>query len=138
MAPTNKPTDIKPPFDEEKAKLKVKAAENAWNTCNPELVAQAYTEDSKWRNRTEFLIGREVLLHVVYYFRTTTWKSAFSTKSPMGLPCTASTLTKTSAGPGFTKFRACFPVPVLLNCLKQIFIVNGCPWSVSAFWILYV
>jgi nuclear transport factor 2 (NTF2) superfamily protein len=42
-----KPTDIKPPFDEETAKLKVKAAENAWNTCNPELVAQAYTEDSR-------------------------------------------------------------------------------------------
>jgi nuclear transport factor 2 (NTF2) superfamily protein len=41
-----KPTDIKPPFDEEKSKLKVKAAENAWNTCNPELVAQAYTPDS--------------------------------------------------------------------------------------------
>ena len=55
MAPTTKPTDIKPPFDEEKAKLKVKAAENAWNTCNPELVAQAFTEDSKWRNRAEFL-----------------------------------------------------------------------------------
>jgi nuclear transport factor 2 (NTF2) superfamily protein len=52
-----KPTDIKPPFDEAKAKLKVKAAENAWNTCNPELVAQAY--DSKWRNRTEFFAGRE-------------------------------------------------------------------------------
>ncbi|MBV9175743.1 MAG: DUF1348 family protein [Nitrososphaeraceae archaeon] len=50
---TTKPTDIKPPFDEEKAKLKVKAAENTWNTCSPELVAKAYTEDSKWRNRTQ-------------------------------------------------------------------------------------
>jgi nuclear transport factor 2 (NTF2) superfamily protein len=40
-----KSTDIKPPFDEEKAKLKVKAAENAWNTRDPEIVAQAYTED---------------------------------------------------------------------------------------------
>jgi hypothetical protein len=57
-----RPTDIKPPFDEEKAKLKVKAAENAWNTCNPELVAQAYTLDSKWRNRTEFFTGREALI----------------------------------------------------------------------------
>ena len=53
-----KPSDIRPPFDEEKAKLKVKAAEKAWNTCNPELVAQAYTEDSVWRNRTEFVYGR--------------------------------------------------------------------------------
>jgi len=59
---TTKPTDIKPPFDEEKAKLKVKAAENAWNTCNPELVAKAYTEDSKWRNRTEFFNGRESII----------------------------------------------------------------------------
>lgn len=54
-----KPTDIKPPFDEEKAKLKVKAAENAWNTCNIELVAQAYTEDSRWRNCTESFTGRK-------------------------------------------------------------------------------
>jgi nuclear transport factor 2 (NTF2) superfamily protein len=57
-----KSTDIKPPFDEEKATLKVKAAENAWNTRNPELVAQAYTEDSKWRNRTEFFNGRKAIV----------------------------------------------------------------------------
>jgi uncharacterized protein len=42
-----KPTDIKPPFSEETAKAKVKAAQDAWNTCNPELVAQAYTIDSR-------------------------------------------------------------------------------------------
>jgi nuclear transport factor 2 (NTF2) superfamily protein len=59
---TTKPTDIKPPFDEEEAKLKVKAAEKAWNRCNPELVSQAYTEDSKWRNRTEFITGREDII----------------------------------------------------------------------------
>ena len=53
-----KPSDILPPFDEEKAKVKVKAAENAWNTRDPELVAQAYSEDSVWRNRTEFFSGR--------------------------------------------------------------------------------
>lgn len=57
-----KPTDFKPPFDEEKAKLKVEAAENAWNTRNPELVAQAYTLDSRWRNRTEFFTGREAIV----------------------------------------------------------------------------
>lgn len=57
-----KPTDIKPPFNEDTAKSKVKAAENAWNTCNPELVAQAYTPDSKWRNRTEFFTGREAII----------------------------------------------------------------------------
>ncbi|QLY29618.1 nuclear transport factor 2 family protein [Nocardia huaxiensis] len=47
-----------PPFDLESAKKKVLAAENAWNTRDPEAVAQAYTEDSVWRNRDEFLTGR--------------------------------------------------------------------------------
>jgi nuclear transport factor 2 (NTF2) superfamily protein len=47
-----------PPFDLETALQKVKAAEDAWNTKNPELVAQAYTPDTEWRNRTEFLHGR--------------------------------------------------------------------------------
>ncbi|MEV6098491.1 nuclear transport factor 2 family protein [Nocardia sp. NPDC051981] len=47
-----------PPFDLESARLKVRAAENAWNTRDPETVAQAYTEDSVWRNRDEFLTGR--------------------------------------------------------------------------------
>lgn len=47
MTTITKPTDIKPPFDEEKAKSKVKAAENAWNTCNPELVARFEYE---WRD----------------------------------------------------------------------------------------
>ena len=50
---------IRPPFTEETARLKVQAAENAWNTRDPERVALAYTEDSQWRNRTEFLCGRE-------------------------------------------------------------------------------
>ena len=49
---------IKPPFSEETAKEKVKMAQDAWNTCNPELVAQAYTPDSRWRNRIEFFTGR--------------------------------------------------------------------------------
>jgi uncharacterized protein len=50
---------IKPPFTLETATAKVKTAENAWNTRDPELVALAYTEDSEWRNRSEFLKGRE-------------------------------------------------------------------------------
>lgn len=54
-----KPTDIKPPFTQETATAKVKAAENAWNTRDPERVALAYTEDSEWRNRSEFINGRE-------------------------------------------------------------------------------
>lgn len=54
-----KPTDIKPPFDPEKALAKVQAAENAWNTRDPERVVLAYTEDSKWRSRTEFIEGHD-------------------------------------------------------------------------------
>src|ERR671934_1416334 len=47
-----------PPFTEETARQKVQAAEDAWNTRDPERVAAAYTEDSQWRNRDEFLSGR--------------------------------------------------------------------------------
>src|SRR5881227_1837152 len=47
-----------PPFTRETALQKVQAAEDAWNTCDPERVAQAYTEDSQWRNREEFFTGR--------------------------------------------------------------------------------
>jgi uncharacterized protein len=47
-----------PPFTEETARQKVQAAEDAWNTREPERVALAYTEDSVWRNRDEFVTGR--------------------------------------------------------------------------------
>lgn len=47
-----------PPFDLESARIKVQAAEDAWNTRDPERVALAYTEDTEWRNRDEFLNGR--------------------------------------------------------------------------------
>ena len=47
-----------PPFTLESAAVKVRAAEDAWNTRDPERVSLAYTEDSRWRNRTEFLAGR--------------------------------------------------------------------------------
>jgi uncharacterized protein len=56
--------DIKPPlppFSLETAKAKVQAAEDAWNSRNPERVALAYTEDSEWRNRSEFLNGRAAI-----------------------------------------------------------------------------
>ena len=52
-------TDIRPPFTADSARAKVQAAEDAWNTRDPERVALAYTEDSEWRNRSEFLHGRE-------------------------------------------------------------------------------
>lgn len=48
-----------PPFDAAAALKKVRAAEAAWNTRDPDRVAAAYTEDSVWRNRDEFLTGRE-------------------------------------------------------------------------------
>ncbi len=47
-----------PPFDHQTALQKVQGAEDAWNTRNPEKVAQAYSEDSVWRNRDEFIQGR--------------------------------------------------------------------------------
>ena len=50
-----------PPFTLETALQKVQAAENAWNTRDPERVALAYTPDSEWRNRSEFFSGREAI-----------------------------------------------------------------------------
>jgi nuclear transport factor 2 (NTF2) superfamily protein len=52
---------ITPPFTLETARAKVKAAKNAWNSRDPDIVAQGYTEDSDWRNRTEFFKGREAI-----------------------------------------------------------------------------
>jgi hypothetical protein len=46
-----------PPFTLETALIKVQAAEDAWNTRDPQKVALAYTEDSQWRNRAEFFSG---------------------------------------------------------------------------------
>lgn len=51
-----------PPFTRETAAEKVRLAENGWNTRNPEKVAMAYTEDSWWRNRAEFVQGRENII----------------------------------------------------------------------------
>jgi hypothetical protein len=52
---------IKPPFTMETALAKVQAAEDAWNSRDPERVSLAYTEDSEWRNRIEFFRGREAI-----------------------------------------------------------------------------
>jgi nuclear transport factor 2 (NTF2) superfamily protein len=51
-----------PPFTAETARQKVQAAEDAWNTRDPERVAGAYTADSVWRNRDEFLSGRDEIV----------------------------------------------------------------------------
>lgn len=58
--PVNKPP--LPPFDRESAARKVRLAEDAWNTCDPEKVALAYTIDSKWRIRSEFVNGRAEII----------------------------------------------------------------------------
>lgn len=52
---------IRPPFTPESARAKVQAAEDAWNSRDPERVALAYTPDSQWRNRTEFFTGRAAI-----------------------------------------------------------------------------
>ena len=59
-----------PPFNLETAKKKVQAAEDAWNTREPERVAQAYTADTVWRNRSEFVSGRDE----VVAFLTRKWE----------------------------------------------------------------
>ena len=52
------PSPIRPPFTRESATAKVQAAEDAWNSRDPERVSLAHTEDSEWRNRAEFPRGR--------------------------------------------------------------------------------
>jgi nuclear transport factor 2 (NTF2) superfamily protein len=51
-----------PPFTLETAIQKARMAENAWNGRDPQVVALAYTEDSRWRNRSEFIQGREQIV----------------------------------------------------------------------------
>ena len=51
-----------PPFDQQSAAQKARMAEDAWNSRDPARVVQAYTPDSRWRNRSEFLRGREEIL----------------------------------------------------------------------------
>jgi nuclear transport factor 2 (NTF2) superfamily protein len=51
-----------PPFTRDTAAQKVQAAEDAWNTCDPERVASAYTIDSVWRNRDFFIAGRDEIV----------------------------------------------------------------------------
>jgi nuclear transport factor 2 (NTF2) superfamily protein len=61
MQPTENPKPPLPPFDHASATKKVRLAEDAWNSRDPEKVAFAYTPDSTWRNRSEFLTGRPAI-----------------------------------------------------------------------------
>ena len=63
-------TKIRPPFSEGTARAKVQAAEDGWNSRDPERVALAYTVDSVWRNRDEFFTGRDAVME----FLTRKWK----------------------------------------------------------------
>ena len=54
-----------PPFTEETARQKVQLAEDGWNSRDPERVALAYTEDSEWRNRSEFVNGRPAIIELL-------------------------------------------------------------------------
>jgi nuclear transport factor 2 (NTF2) superfamily protein len=58
-----------PPFDAQTAIQKVRQAEDAWNTRDPQRVASGYTVDSVWRNRSEFLSGRDAIIQ----FLTRKW-----------------------------------------------------------------
>jgi nuclear transport factor 2 (NTF2) superfamily protein len=58
-----------PPFTRETAIQKIRAAEDAWNSCNPQRVSLAYAVDSKWRNRSEFINGRAEIVE----FLTRKW-----------------------------------------------------------------
>jgi uncharacterized protein len=62
-----------PPFTEATARQKVQAAEDAWNTRDPQRVSLAYTEDSVWRNRDTFVTGRDEIVG----FLTQKWEREF-------------------------------------------------------------
>ncbi len=62
MNTSEKPRPPFPPFSAETAALKVRMAEDAWNSRDPERVSLAYTPDSVWRNRAEFLSGRDEIV----------------------------------------------------------------------------
>ncbi|MCL6285475.1 nuclear transport factor 2 family protein [Ruegeria sp. 2012CJ41-6] len=59
-----------PPFTSETAAQKVRMAENAWNSRDPDIVTKAYTDDSLWRNRSEFLQGHDQ----IHAFLTRKWQ----------------------------------------------------------------
>jgi nuclear transport factor 2 (NTF2) superfamily protein len=62
MSEKEAPRPPLPPFTRETAVQKVRMAEDAWNTRDPQRVALAYTPDSRWRNRSEFPLGRQMIV----------------------------------------------------------------------------
>lgn len=74
---------IVPPFTSESAEAKVKAAERAWNSRDPEIVCQAYSDDSEWRVGDEFFAGRKA----IKAFLTRKWKNELDYRSTKELWC---------------------------------------------------
>jgi uncharacterized protein len=72
-----------PPFSLETAKIKIQAAEDAWNTRDPDRVALAYTEDSEWRSRSEFFSGRATIRE----FLTRKWEKELDYRLKKELWC---------------------------------------------------
>jgi nuclear transport factor 2 (NTF2) superfamily protein len=72
-----------PPFTADTAAQKVQAAEDAWNTRDPERVSMAYTEDSVWRNRDEFVTGRPAIVELL----TRKWERELEYALRKGLWC---------------------------------------------------
>lgn len=70
-----------PPFDAATAAEKIRLAEDAWNSRDPKRVAQAYTVDSVWRNRAEFIYGRDE----IEAFLTRKWAQEFEYRLIKGL-----------------------------------------------------
>jgi uncharacterized protein len=67
---TEQPRPPFPPFDAESATKKVRLAEDAWNSRDPEKVSLAYTTNTRWRNRSEFIAGRDAVVQ----FLTRKWE----------------------------------------------------------------
>lgn len=65
-----------PPFNEETAKQKIQKAEDAWNSKDPIRISEAYTTDTEWRNRSQFINGRKE----VQEFLTDKWKNELDYK----------------------------------------------------------
>ena len=102
-----------PPFTPETAAQKVRLAEDAWNSRDPARVSLAYTEDSRWRNRVEFIDGREAirafltrkwnreldyrLIKELWGFRENRWRCASPT-SGMTTAAIGSARTATNCG----------------------------------------
>jgi hypothetical protein len=73
MANNTATVALVPPFTRETAIQKVRKAEDGWNSRNPQQVSLAYTPDSKWRNRSEFVTGRDEIVK----FLTRKWQREF-------------------------------------------------------------